>query len=129
MSMVQVRTHPVVAAAAAVTEALTSVAGVDPVFMTPVEKEQALRSLDAAQGQVHELQARVLAAADDLAERDAARDPAAGAKPTTPANPGPPAAAPTSSTPSSAPSTTTAPTTTTTSSADTAPPSPSTGKT
>lgn len=70
-------THPVLRAAGVVSEALAAVAEVDPVFMSVAEKEQALLALDVAQSRLEELALRVLASADDLAERDGARDPAA----------------------------------------------------
>ena len=67
--------HPVVAAAAAVEVALKDVADVDPTFMPTAEKKAALLALDRASGRLAEL--RVMAAADDVADAEGARDVAA----------------------------------------------------
>ena len=69
--------HPVVAAAAAVEAALKDVADVDPVFMPTSEKKAALLALDRASARLEELRLRVLAAADDVAVEEGARDVAA----------------------------------------------------
>jgi hypothetical protein len=81
------RSHPVGAAAAAVEAAVKDVAEVDPVFMTTEEKKAALLALDRAGSRLEELRLRVLAAADDVAADEGARDVAAG-WPTTPATTG-----------------------------------------
>lgn len=70
-------THPVLATAAALTEALKSVADVNPTFMTTDDKAAALRELVRVESQVAELKMRVLAVADDVADGAAARDAAA----------------------------------------------------
>ncbi len=69
--------HPVVAAAAALEAALKDVADVDPAFMPTSAKRAALLGLDRVASQLAELRLRVLAAADDVAMEDGARDPAA----------------------------------------------------
>ena len=70
-------THPIVGAAFAVSQGLKSVASVNPTFMSAGEKAAALRQLAVAESQLVELRLRVLAAADDLAAGEAARDAAA----------------------------------------------------
>ena len=69
--------HPVVAAAAAVEAALKDVADLDPVFMPTCEKKAALLALDRVSGRLAELRLRVMAAADDVADEEGARDVAA----------------------------------------------------
>ncbi len=69
--------HPVVAAAAAVEAALKDVADLDPTFMPTSDKKAALLALDRALVQVEELRLRVIAAADDVAVDEGARDVAA----------------------------------------------------
>ncbi len=66
-----------VAAAAALEAALKDVADVDPVFMPTPEKKAALVALDRALARLEELRLRVLAAADDVALDEGARDVAA----------------------------------------------------
>lgn len=77
MSSVSLGTHPVLVAVSAVEAALAQAGAVDPVFMTPAEKEQALLGLTRARDRLEELTLRILATAEDLADRDGARDPAA----------------------------------------------------
>jgi hypothetical protein len=67
----------VVTAAAAVEDALKDVADLDPTFRPTSDKKAALLALDRASGQLEELRLRVLAAAEDVAVEDGARDPAA----------------------------------------------------
>ena len=69
--------HPVVAAAAALEAALKDVADVNPAFMATREKKSALLALDRVASQVEELRLRVVAAADDVAVEEGARDVAA----------------------------------------------------
>jgi hypothetical protein len=69
--------HPVLAATAAIETALKDVADVDPVFMPTSEKGAALLGLDRVASQLSALRLRVLAAAEDVAMADGARDPAA----------------------------------------------------
>ena len=66
--------HPVLDAVAAIDEALKSVADVNPTFMTATTKAAALRELARADARLAELQARILAEADDVAEQDGAGD-------------------------------------------------------
>ena len=73
----QTQKHPVAAAAAAVEAALKDVADLDPTFMPTAEKKSALLALDRASAQVEELRLRVMAAAEDLAVDEGARDVAA----------------------------------------------------
>lgn len=69
--------HPVLLAARALSDAVAGAAPFDPIHMTPAEKAAALCALTRAEAQVAALRLRVMAAADDLAERDGARDVAA----------------------------------------------------
>ena len=69
--------HPVVAAAAALEAALKDVADVDPTFMATRDKKAALLALDRVGAQLEELRLRVMAAADDVAVDEGARDVAA----------------------------------------------------
>jgi hypothetical protein len=71
------QSRPVLAAVAAVQAALKDVADVDPVFMPTPDKKAALLALDRVSARLEELRLRVLAAADDVALDDGARDPAA----------------------------------------------------
>ncbi|WP_395693156.1 DUF222 domain-containing protein [Nocardioides sp.] len=72
-----VSSHPVLAAAAAVSAAVSSVGEVDPVFMTVEDKAVALLELSRGIDRLEELRMRVLAASGDVADRDGARDAAA----------------------------------------------------
>jgi Domain of unknown function (DUF222) len=72
-----IQPHPVVTAAAAVEAALENVADVDPVFMPTADKKAALLALDRVSGRLEELRLRVMAAADDVAVDEGARDVAA----------------------------------------------------
>lgn len=69
--------HPVLGCAAVIAEALDSVTGVDPVLMTTVQKEAALRELSVAAERLRGLTLRVLAGADDVALDHGARSAAA----------------------------------------------------
>jgi hypothetical protein len=73
----ETQSHPVVATAAAVEDALKNVADLDPTFMSTSDKKAALLALDRASGQLEELRLRVMAAAEDVAVDSAARDVAA----------------------------------------------------
>jgi hypothetical protein len=73
----ETQSHQVVAAAAAVEDALKDVADLDPLFMPTSDKKAALLALDRSAGQLEELRLRVLAAAEDVAVEDGARDLAA----------------------------------------------------
>lgn len=69
--------HPILECAAVAGAALKDVVDVNPVFMAPGEKAEALRALAALEARVAELRLRVLATAEDLAEQTGARDAAA----------------------------------------------------
>jgi hypothetical protein len=73
----ETQSHPVVAAAAAVEDALKDVADLDPAFMPTADKKAALLALDRASGQLEELRLRVMATAEDVAVDSGARDVAA----------------------------------------------------
>ncbi len=77
MSQSEVRVHPVLAATAAIGAALDAVTDVDPMFMRTEEKSAALLGLSQELDRLEELRMRVLAAADDLAIEEGARDAAA----------------------------------------------------
>lgn len=77
MSQSELHVHPVLAAIAAVDAALKAVSEVEPVFMTTEEKGQAILGLSAGIDRLEELRMRVLAAADDVAIDEGARDVAA----------------------------------------------------
>jgi hypothetical protein len=68
---VQPRVHPVLACADAIEAALKDVAGVDPAFLCPREKAEALRRLDGLESRLIELRMRVMANADELAHETA----------------------------------------------------------
>lgn len=70
-------THPVLSCTAAVEAALDEMADVEPMFMRTDDKAAALLELSRLIGRLEELRGRVLVAADDVASRDGARDPAA----------------------------------------------------
>ena len=69
--------HPVLSALGGARAALKDVRDVQPVFMTTDQKRVALVEVAALAAQVAELQARLTAAAADVAEEDGARDIAA----------------------------------------------------
>ena len=68
------QSHPVVAAAAVLEAALKDVADLDPVFMPTTEKKAALLAMDRVASRLAELRLRVMAAADDVALEEGARD-------------------------------------------------------
>ncbi|WP_104106209.1 HNH endonuclease signature motif containing protein [Nocardioides sp. 616] len=70
-------THPVLGCAVVVTQAVESVADVDPVFMSTGDKERALVDLARARDLVEALWLRVVDSADDVAELSGAKDVAA----------------------------------------------------
>jgi hypothetical protein len=70
-------THPVLRCADVVEAALKDVADVDPAFMPTGDKRVALMRLARVESQVKELQLRVRASADDVAEDEGVRDLAA----------------------------------------------------
>jgi hypothetical protein len=75
--------HPIVACAENITEALSEVVDVQPVYMSMDDKRRALLTLTRAERRLAELKLRVLAAAKDVAEEDGARDVAAWIAPRT----------------------------------------------
>ena len=77
MSVRDLPRHPVLAALAAVDTALADVAEVDPLYMAVPEKRDALLGVSAAIDRLEEVRLRLLAAAEDVAAADGARDPAA----------------------------------------------------
>ncbi|MFT4263913.1 MAG: DUF222 domain-containing protein [Nocardioides sp.] len=56
-------THPILRAASLMREVLGDVAGVDPMYMTPIDQGTALRELTAVLAQVTELRARIMTTA------------------------------------------------------------------
>jgi len=66
-------THPVLACAAEIDQALKSVATVDPGFMTTAQRREALLAFTQLEGQVAALKLRVVAESDDVAETDGSR--------------------------------------------------------
>ena len=68
--------HPIVSCASDISSALKDVDGVEPCFMSTADKEAALVALAAARSQLEALALRVLASADDVAERHGTRDAA-----------------------------------------------------
>lgn len=69
--------HPIIECAADLTSAIEKAAGVEPAFMTTVEKEAALVALADARSRLDALTVRLLAAADDVGEAHGLRDAAA----------------------------------------------------
>lgn len=69
--------HPILACAESVDAALTEVAAVDATFMRPEDKRAALLHLTHLENQLTSLRLRVMAASDDVAQNDGARDVAA----------------------------------------------------
>jgi hypothetical protein len=70
-------THPILAALEACERAVEEVRDRQPGFMDTTAKETALRRLARLRAKLAELDLRLLAAADDVAEVHGARDPAA----------------------------------------------------
>ena len=66
--------HPILAALTAIEQALDETAAVDPIFLSTADKRCALRQASALSGRLEGLLLQVLAAADDVAEADGARD-------------------------------------------------------
>ena len=77
MSITVLTQHPVLACTDEVAAALDSVADVEPLFMTTGDKERAALKLEALERRGAELRLRVLATADDVAEKHGAHDVAA----------------------------------------------------
>jgi hypothetical protein len=69
-------THPIVGCAHAIELALSQVAELNPIYMSPADQADALLLVQRDLNRLAELQLRLLAAADDMAARDGARDPA-----------------------------------------------------
>ncbi|HEX6148212.1 DUF222 domain-containing protein, partial [Nocardioides sp.] len=72
----QAITHPVLACAQQIATALSEVAEVDPLYMSPADQAAALRLVQRDLNRLEELQLRLLAAADEMTAADGARDPA-----------------------------------------------------
>ncbi len=66
--------HPILAAAADIDQALKQAADANPVFLATGEKEAALRELVCLEARLVELRLRVMASAGDVAESTAAHD-------------------------------------------------------
>jgi hypothetical protein len=77
MTQSELSWHPIRAAVAVVDRALARVADCDPLFMSTEDKRAALLETSTAIDRMTELQARLLANADDVAAQDGARDAAA----------------------------------------------------
>ena len=65
--------HPILRATAEIGAALKDVADVDPTFMSTSDKATALKALSAELAQLEGLRLRVMAASQDVADRDATR--------------------------------------------------------
>ena len=87
------RQHPVLGCAEVIEDSLKDVAGVEPAFMTTAEKAEALVRLSGLVDQGESLRLRVLAASDDVAAQDGARNVAAWLCPRVRSDYGPAAAA------------------------------------
>ncbi len=68
--------HPILAAASVIDEALKTVVDTNPAFMTTLDKAEALRELSSIESRVVELRLRILADSADLAADSGARDAA-----------------------------------------------------
>lgn len=68
--------HPILAAASVIDEALKAVADTNPAFMATADKAEALRELTRIESRVAELRLRVLVDASDVAESTGARSAA-----------------------------------------------------
>lgn len=66
--------HPILAATGLIDEALKSVADTNPAFMPTTDKAEALRELVRLESRVVELRMRIMADADDVAEKTGARN-------------------------------------------------------
>src|SRR3954454_21022408 len=60
--------HPLLATVAAIDAALDQAAGVDPIYLTTTEKQQALTGCCRLEARIAAIKLRVLACADDIAE-------------------------------------------------------------
>ncbi|RNL81181.1 DUF222 domain-containing protein, partial [Nocardioides marmorisolisilvae] len=65
--------HPILRATATIGSALKDVVDVDPVFMATADKARALEALTAEINQMEALRLRLIANAQDVADRDACR--------------------------------------------------------
>ncbi len=68
--------HPIVGCAQLIESALSQVAELNPIYMSPSDQAEALLLVQRDLNRLTELQLRLMAAADDMAARDGARDPA-----------------------------------------------------
>jgi hypothetical protein len=69
--------HPIIACASDISVSLKAVHAVEPAFMSPPEKQEALVALTEARSRLDALTARLLAASDDVGEVHGLRDAAA----------------------------------------------------
>jgi hypothetical protein len=74
MTAAPVSPHPLLAAVATARTALGDVAGVEPVYASPVVRQELLVELAALEAQAAGLRLSILAASEDLAEKAGARD-------------------------------------------------------
>ena len=77
MSASALAEHPIVACAADISRSLAEVAEVQPTYMSSSAKRAALVAVTDAERRLEELKLRLIAASDDVAEEDGARDVAA----------------------------------------------------
>jgi len=78
--------HPILVCASDISNALSSVADVQAIYLSGADKRAALLAINTAARQLAELNLRVIAAAGDVAEEDGARDIAAWLAPRTQAD-------------------------------------------
>ncbi len=89
MSQATIPTHPVLTCAATVVAAVKDVRDVQPVFMTPADKQAAVVELARASAMLEELRLRVMTTCEDLVDASAARDVGAWTATVTLSDPGP----------------------------------------
>ena len=77
MTALPIPQHPILGCLAEIGDALDEVDEAQPIYLATAEKAAALRELAALEARVTALRLRVMAAADDLAEAEGARDIAA----------------------------------------------------
>jgi hypothetical protein len=77
MTALPIPQHPILACVAEVGSALDDVADAQPIYLSTTEKAEALRELGVLEARLAALRLRVMAAADDVAEAEGARDVAA----------------------------------------------------
>src|SRR4051812_49922993 len=87
MQEVEVRSHPIVACADAIEQALKDVVGVDPAFLSLEDKAETLRRLTPVADRGVALRLSVMASAGEVAESTADHSVATGVASETPARP------------------------------------------